>query len=33
LIEMAEIDENTISDGTQVIDITDNKYLIFQKLS
>jgi hypothetical protein len=33
LVEIAEIDEGTISDDTQIIDITNNKYLIFQKPS
>jgi hypothetical protein len=30
---MAEMDGGTIFDGTQIIDVTDDKYLIFQKLS
>jgi hypothetical protein len=30
---MVEMDGDTISDGTQIIDVIDNKYLIFQKLS
>jgi hypothetical protein len=30
---MAEIDKDIISDGTQVIDMIDNKYLIFQRFS
>jgi hypothetical protein len=30
---MAEMNRDTISDGTQIIDIIDNKYLIFQKPS
>jgi hypothetical protein len=33
LIEITEIDKDTISDGPQIIDIIDNKYLIFQRLS
>jgi hypothetical protein len=30
---MAEIDEDIIPDGTQIINIINDKYLIFQKFS
>jgi hypothetical protein len=30
---MAEMNGDTISDGTQIIDVINNKYLIFQKFS
>jgi hypothetical protein len=30
---MTEMDENITPDGTQVIDVIDDKYLIFQKSS
>jgi hypothetical protein len=30
---MIEMDGDTIFDGTQVIDVINNKYLIFQRLS
>jgi hypothetical protein len=30
---MAEMDKDTTSDGTQVIDMIGNKYLIFQRSS
>jgi hypothetical protein len=33
LIEIIEMDGDTISDDTQIIDVIDDKYLIFQKLS
>jgi hypothetical protein len=33
LVEIIEIDENTISNGTQIIDIINDKYLIFQRFS
>jgi hypothetical protein len=33
LIEIIKMDENTISDGTQIINIINNIYLIFQKSS
>jgi hypothetical protein len=30
---MVEMDGNTISDGTQIIDVINGKYLIFQRFS
>jgi hypothetical protein len=33
LIEIIEIDGDTIPDGTQIIDVIGGKYLIFQKSS